>query len=55
MNHLRTVQHSSDMPEHIRNAAACLIVRVSPDFTTLFGTNPIEDARILVEYFLRTP
>jgi hypothetical protein len=52
MNRIRLVRGENSMPEEVRNAAARLIARVTPDFTSPIDTDPVEDALILVRHFL---
>ncbi len=49
---LEGVRDENSFPDDIRNAAKRLITKVDQNFTTGFEENPIEDARLIITYFL---
>jgi HEPN domain-containing protein len=52
MSLLRTVASDDSMPEPIRQAATRLTTRITEKFTLPFSQDPIEDATIIINYFL---
>jgi len=52
MSFLEGVRDESLMPDEIREAANRLTVKVNQNFSTGFEENPIEDARLIITYFL---
>lgn len=55
MRRLVDVQREAELPDDIRAASARLTTRISPDFTVPFSNDPLEDAALLVSYFLGGP
>ena len=51
---LRSLETTPDVPEDIRKAAGRLISRVNPDFTPAHPEDPIEDARLIIGFCMRT-
>lgn len=49
---LEGVRDEIKFPEHIRNAAQRLTAKVDNSFSTGYDVNPIEDAKIIIDYFL---
>lgn len=52
MNQLRAVQNDTSFPAEVRDAAARLTTKVTERFTSPFPTDPLDDARIIIRYFL---
>jgi hypothetical protein len=52
INRLRFTREQSSLPDDVRNAAARLTARVTPEFTSPLEPDPVEDALILVRHFL---
>jgi hypothetical protein len=52
INRLRFAREHSSLPDDVRGAAGRLTARVTPDFTSPFDADPVEDALILVRHFL---
>ncbi len=52
MNQLRSLQDDENIPQAIRDAAQHLTTKVTAQFASPSSTNPMEDGKIIVEYFL---
>ena len=53
---LRQLQHLSDeasFPKEIRDAAARLTTRITDKFQYPFSTDPVADARLIADHFIR--
>jgi len=49
LNHVRT---DSTLPAEVREAATRLTTKITEQFFSAFSTNPLDDCRILADYFL---
>ncbi len=49
---LEGVRDELNFPEHIRNAAKRLTAKADINFSTGYDENPIEDAKMIIDYFL---
>lgn len=52
MSRLRLVQSDDAFPQPIREAARRLTTQVTPEFMSPFSTHPVDDATIIINYFL---
>jgi len=52
MRLLHSVQNELSLPEHVREAAMRLTTKITGQFTSQFSTNPLEDSRIIIHYFM---
>ena len=52
INLLENLSKEISLPENVRLSAKRLTARVGADFTTSYIENPLEDAKIIIEYFL---
>ena len=52
LNRLREVSRDSEVPSGVRMAAARLTSRITPEFRSPHPEDPLEDAGVLVDYFL---
>ena len=52
MSRLRHVQADEQFPHEVRQAALRLTARITERFTSAFSTSPLEDCRVLTDYFL---
>ena len=50
LNLLKILQSDESLPVAVREASQRLTAKISPDFTYAFATDPIDDARIIVDY-----
>jgi hypothetical protein len=55
MKQLRLLQMATGLPENIREAARRLSTKVQLDHTLPFESDPIEDARKIIEYVRKNP
>ncbi len=53
MSQLRALQADESFPPEVRSAATRLTTKVTEQFTSPFSTHPVDDARVIVDYFLR--
>lgn len=53
LNLLKSLQNDSTIPDEVRAASMRLTARITPHFTYAFSTDPLEDARIIVDYVKR--
>ncbi len=52
MNQLRSIQKDETVPEEIKEAAERLTTHVKNKSDSPFSDNPIEDAKVIIEYFM---
>jgi len=52
MTRLNHVRADSTFPAEIREAATRLTTKITGRFSSAFSTNPLDDCRILADYFL---
>ena len=52
MNQLQSVVNEERIPQTVRDAAVRLTTKITEQSTSPFSIDPVEDGRILVEYFL---
>lgn len=52
MNQLRSLQVDKTIPESVREAARRLTTKITEQFTPAFPTDPLEDSRIIIDFFL---
>jgi hypothetical protein len=52
MNRLRNLQLEGSIPHAVREAAGRLTAKVSEDFTYSSTSNPIHDAKLIIDYML---
>ncbi|MDL1891630.1 hypothetical protein FBQ87_01885 [Sphingobacteriales bacterium CHB3] len=52
MSRLKLVQSDDAFPQPIREAARRLTTKVTPEFISPFSTHPVDDATIIINYFL---
>ncbi len=50
VQHLRLMKDNARLPEPVRAAAGRLATNVQPDHAMPFANDPVEDARIIIEY-----
>lgn len=53
MNRLRNLQREESIPQNVREAAKRLTEKVTAQFTPPSSTDPIHDARIIIDQLLR--
>lgn len=52
MNQLREVQTADLFPREVRDAAQRLTTKVTERFTSPFSAHPLDDAKIIIDYFM---
>lgn len=52
MTRLSRLREDTTVPAEIRQAALRLTTKITQQFTSPFSTDPLEDCRILTDYFL---
>ena len=50
LNLLKSIQTDESLPSDVRDASTRLTARVTPDFKYPFPTDPLDDARVIVDY-----
>lgn len=50
---MKMLHSDTTIPEEIRDAVHRLSARVTPDFTYAFSTDPIADAKVVVDYLIK--
>lgn len=50
LNLLKNIAADESIPAEVREASERLTAKIRPDFTYAFSTNPVGDARIIVDY-----
>lgn len=53
MSRIRHFEADPAFPQDVRDAAARLMARITPQFTSPFPTDPIEDSTKIVRYLLK--
>lgn len=52
MSQLRSLQSDETVPRTVRDAAVRLTTKITPEFTSAFPNDPIQDSKIIIDYFL---
>lgn len=52
MTQLRALQREPSIPEGVREAAKRLTARVTEQFEAPYSSDPLEDCRVIIDYFL---
>jgi hypothetical protein len=55
MTGLRRLHADTSMPQHVREAAFRLTVKVTDRFTSPFPANPLDDCRTIIAHLMATP
>ena len=55
LNQLRAANRDQGVPQGVRSAARRLVARVTDQFISQHTSDPIEDSKILINYFLESP
>ncbi len=50
LNLLKSMSADESAPTEVRDAAGRLTAKIGPDFTYAFPTDPLDDARVIVEF-----
>lgn len=53
LNLLKNIQTDESLPVEVREASMRLTAKINQDFTYAFSTDPLDDARIIVDYVKR--